>query len=238
MQAIILCGGLATRLGEAAKTVPKVLLEIAGKTVLEWQIRLLVEAGVTEAVLASGHLHDVLYGQVGDNYAGIRIRYAKEEKRLGTGGAIQNAMKQIGTSPFFVLNGDILLADFSLQEMLGRFDRGMAGVLLSVHVSDIRPYGEIVSDGDGKIQAFREKQSTRRAGYVNGGVYLFDRDIANAFPKGQENFSMERDVFPSVSNLYALQTDADWIDIGVPERLAYAREHFLFSRFGQVSLEL
>ena len=226
MQAIILCGGLATRLGETAKTVPKILLEIAGKTVLEWQIQLLKDAGVTGAVLASGHLHDALYARVGDNYAGIRIRYAKEEKRLGTGGAIQNAMQQIRTSPFFVLNGDILLAGFSLQEMLNCFREGMAGMLLSVHVPDIRPYGEIVSDGDGQIQAFREKQSTYRAGYVNGGVYLFDQSIADAFPKGQETFSMERDVFPSVSNLHTLRTDASWIDIGVPERLAYARKHF------------
>lgn len=226
MQAIILCGGLATRLGEAAKTVPKVLLEIAGETVLEWQIQLLKDAGVTEAVLASGHLHDVLYERVGDNYAGIRIRYAKEEKRLGTGGAIQNAMKQIDTSPFFVLNGDILFADFSLRDMLARFNEDMAGVLLSVHVPDIRPYGEIVSDSDGKIQAFREKQPIHRAGYINGGVYLFNETIADAFPKGQETFSMERDVFPSVSNLYALETDASWIDIGVPERLDYARKHF------------
>jgi NDP-sugar pyrophosphorylase family protein len=226
MQAIILCGGLATRLGEAAKTVPKVLLEIAGETVLEWQIQLLKDAGVTEAVLASGHLHDVLYARVGDNYTGIRIRYAKEEKRLGTGGAILNAMKQIDTSPFFVLNGDILFADFSLREMLARFNEDMAGVLLSVHVPDIRPYGEIVSDSDGKIQAFREKQPIHRAGYINGGVYLFNETIADAFPKGQETFSMERDVFPSVSNLYTLQTDASWIDIGVPERLAYARKNF------------
>ena len=226
MQAIILCGGLATRLGEAAKTVPKVLLKIAGKTVLEWQIRLLKDAGVTVVVLASGHLHDVLYEQVGDNYAGMHIRYAKEEKRLGTGGAIQNAMQQIDTSPFFVMNGDILLADFSLREMLDRFHQGMAGVLLSVHVPDIRPYGEIVSDCDGKIQAFREKQSTRCAGYINSGVYLFNRSIAEAFPSDRENFSMERDVFPYVSNLYALETDADWIDIGVPERLAHARAHF------------
>ena len=226
MQAIILCGGLATRLGEAAKTVPKILLEIAGKTVLEWQIQLLKDAGVTEAVLASGHLHDVLYERVGNNYAGIRIRYAKEEKRLGTGGAILNAMKQINTSPFFVLNGDILLADFSLQEMLDRFHQGMAGVLLSVHVPDIRPYGEIISDSDGKILAFREKQPTCSAGYINGGVYLFNETIVDAFPNGQEIFSMERDVFPFVSNLYALQTDVSWIDIGVPERLDYARKHF------------
>lgn len=226
MQAIILCGGLATRLGAAAKTVPKVLLEIAGKTVLEWQVQLLKDAGVTEAVLASGHLHDVLYTRVGDTYAGIRIRYAKEEKRLGTGGAIQNAMKQIDTSPFFVLNGDILLAAFSLREMLDRFHQGMTGLLLSVHVPDIRPYGEIVSDSDGKILAFREKQPTYRAGYVNGAVYLFDRSIAETFPNGQETFSMERDVFPFVSNLYAFQTDASWIDIGVPERLDYARKYF------------
>ena len=226
MQAIILCGGLATRLGETAKTLPKILLEIGGKTVLEWQIHLLTDAGVTEVVLASGHLHDVLYERVGEVCDGMRIRYAKEEKRLGTGGAIQNAMKQIDTSPFFVLNGDILLANFSLREMLAQFHEGVVGVLLSVHVPDIRPYGEIVSDSSGKIQAFREKQPTYRAGYVNGAIYLFDRSIANAFPKGQEVFSLERDVFPSISNLYALQTGADWVDIGVPERLAYAREHF------------
>ena len=226
MQAIILCGGLATRLGEAAKTVAKVLLEIAGKPVLAWQIQLLKDAGVTEVVLASGHLHDVLYEQVGHNYAGMCVRYAKEEKRLGTGGAIQNAMKQVNTSPFFVLNGDILLADFSLREMLDRFQQRMAGILLSVHVPDIRPYGEIVSDSNGKIQAFREKQPIYCAGYINGGVYLFDQSIADAFPRDQESFSMERDVFPSISNLYALQTEADWIDIGVPDRLAYAREHF------------
>ena len=227
MQAIILCGGLATRLGETAKTLPKILLEVAGKTVLEWQIRLLTEVGVTTVVLASGHLHNVLYKHVGNIYAGMRIRYAKEEKRLGTGGAIQNAMKQIETSPFFVLNGDILLANFSLREMLTRFDCGMAGVLLSVHVPDIRPYGEIVSDSEGKIQSFREKRPTHRAGYVNGAIYLFDRSITDTFPSNQETFSMEQDVFPYISNLYTLQTDGAWIDIGVPERLAYAREHFL-----------
>ena len=226
MQAIILCGGLATRLGETVKTLPKILLEIAGKTVLEWQIHLLKDAGVTEIVLASGHLHEVLYERVGEVYAGMPIRYAKEEKRLGTGGAIQNAMQQIETSPFFVLNGDILLANFSLREMLAQFRKGVAGVLLSVHVADIRPYGEIVADSEGKIQAFREKQPTCRPGYINGGIYLFDRSITDAFPKTQEVFSLERDVFPSVSHLWTLQTDADWIDIGVPERLAYAREHF------------
>ena len=227
MQAIVLCGGLATRLGDTTKTVPKVLLDIAGRTVLEWQIQLLKDANVQEVILASGHLHNVLYEHVGERYAGIRVRYAKEEKRLGTGGAIQNAMRCITTSPFFVLNGDVLLANFSPQRMLNNFYRDMTGLLLSIHVPDIRPYGEIVSDSDGRITAFREKQPTYRAGYINSGVYLFNQTIADAFPTEQDSFSIERDVFPNVRDLYTLQvSDADWIDIGVPERLAHARQHF------------
>ena len=226
MQAIILCGGLATRLGDAAKTVPKILLDIAGRPVLEWQIHLLKDANVQEVILASGHLHNVLYARVGQYYAGVKVQYAREKKRLGTGGAIQNAMRYITTSPFFVLNGDVLLADFSPQQMLSKFDRYMAGLLLSIRVPDIRPYGEIASDNQGRITAFREKQPTCRAGYINSGVYLFRQTIADAFPTEQDSFSIERDVFPYVRDLYTLQIDADWIDIGVPERLAYAREHF------------
>ena len=226
MQAIILCGGLATRLGETTKTIPKVLLDIADKTVLDWQLQLLKEAGVGEVILASGHLHNVLYERVGDYYDSVRIRYAKEEKRLGTGGAIQNAMRYITTSPFFVLNGDVLLANFSFREMLDRFHGDMTGLLLSVHVDDMRPYGEIVADIDGKILTFHEKQLAYSPGYINGGVYLFDETIAEAFPKDRDNFSVERDVFPYMSDLWTLHTDASWIDIGIPERLAYARQHF------------
>ena len=226
MQAIILCGGLATRLGDTTKTIPKILLDIAGRTVLEWQIQLLKETNVEEVILASGHLHDVLYERVGTFYTGVRVRYAKEEKRLGTGGAIQNAMRHVTTSPFFVLNGDVLLDNFSPQEMADRFDKGMAGLLLSIRVPDIRPYGEIVADSAGKITAFREKQSIYRAGYINGGVYLFNHTIAETFPRDQESFSIEKDVFPYVCDFYTLRSDADWIDIGVPERLEYARRHF------------
>lgn len=226
MQVIILCGGLATRLGNMTKKLPKILLEIGERTVLDWQLDLLKEVGIKEAILASGHLHETLYEHTGTYHQGMQIHYARENKKLGTGGAIANAMKYIHTSPFFVLNGDILLSDFSLQEMLRRFHEQMTGLLLSVRVEDMRPYGEIVSDSNGKITAFREKQSTCRAGYINGGVYLFNEKIAEAFPKQQAVFSIERDVFPSVPNLYALETDAHWIDIGVSERLAYARQHF------------
>ena len=226
MQAIILCGGLATRLSETTKTIPKILLNIGNRTVLDWQLQLLKGVGVEEVILASGHLHNVLYERVGGCRRGVRMRYAREENRLGTGGAIRNAMKQIKRSPFFVLNGDVLLTDFSLQKMLDRFHGDMMGLLLSVYVDDVRPYGQIVSDESGKIITFREKQSVDSAGYINGGVYLFDETIADAFPEDMEHFSIEQDVFPHVPNLWALRTEADWIDIGVPERLAYARRNF------------
>ena len=226
MQAIILCGGLATRLGNISKKCPKILLEVGGRALLDWQLDLLKQAGIKETTLASGHLHNTLYEHVGIYRDGMHIRYAKEEKKLGTGGAIANAMEYIHTFPFFVLNGDILLSDFSLQEMLRCFHEQMTGLLLSVRVDDIRPYGEIVSDSNGKITDFREKQSICRPGYINGGVYLFTQKIADAFPKQQEVFSIERDVFPFVPNLYALESDVSWIDIGVPERLTYARQHF------------
>ena len=226
MQAIILCGGLATRLGNISKKIPKILLEVRGRTVLNWQLNLLKEVGVKETVLASGHLHDNLYRNVGIYHNNMHIQYAREEKKLGTGGAIANAMKYIHSSPFFVLNGDVLLSNLSLQEMLERFHKQMMGLLLSVHVDDMRLYGEIVSDSDGKVTVFREKESVCRAGYINAGVYLFNHTIANTFPKHQDAFSIERDVFPSVPNLYTLKTEANWIDIGVPERLAYARQHF------------
>ena len=118
-------------------------------------------------------------------------------------------MQQIHTSPFFVLNGDVLLANFSLREMFKCFHQEMVGLLLSVWVDDIRPYGEIASDGIGKIQEFREKQPIRRPGYINGAVYIFNRTIAEAFPKNRDIFSIERDVFPNVSNLYTLRAVED-----------------------------
>ena len=82
------------------------------------------------------------------------------------------------------------------------------------------------SPADDKILTFREKQLTCSAGYINAGVYLFDETIAEVFPKDTDSFSIKTGCFPNVHGLYTLQADANWIDIGVSERLAYARQHF------------
>ncbi|MCE2402254.1 NTP transferase domain-containing protein [Candidatus Poribacteria bacterium] len=225
MQAIILCGGLSTRLGKTTAKLPKILLKIGENTVLEWQLTLLAEAGVNEVILASGHLHDVLYKQVGEKCAGVKIRYAKEDKPLGTGGAIQNAFRFVDDFPVFVLHGDILMKNISLTDMLSFLRPEMDGLLLGISVSDLTSYGEIVADAQGRISEFKEKQQTDRPGCANGAVFLFNRSIVNAFPE-KEVFSIERDVFPYLSQLYVHKVETEWIDIGVPERLEYARQHF------------
>ncbi len=225
MQAIILCGGLSTRLGKTTQTLPKVLLKIGERTVLEWQLELLSSAGVNEVILASGHLHDVLYTQVGEECAGLTIRYAKEDKPLGTGGAIKNAFSFVDDFPVFVLHGDILLKNISLSDMLTHLRPEMDGLLLGISVQDLTSYGEIVSNAQGRINEFREKQQVARPGCANAAIFLFNRAIINAFPK-QDVFSIERDVFPFLSQLYVHKVEAEWIDIGVPERLEYARKHF------------
>lgn len=225
MQAIILCGGLSTRLGRITENVPKILLEIGDCTVLDYQLRLLNEAGVDEVVLASGHLHDALHSEVGESRQGMRIHYAREEIRLGTGGAVNNAMQYVSSLRFFVLNGDILMKDFPLSNMSGNFRSEMDGLLLGVYTENISSYGEIVSDEGGRVTAFQEKQATKRSGYANGAIYLLSQSIRKYFPD-REVFSIEQDVFPHVPNLYVLNTKIDWIDIGEPERLEYARRHF------------
>ncbi len=226
MQAIILCGGLSTRLAKTTQTLPKVLLKIGKRTVLEWQLDLLSAAGVNEVILASGHLHDVLYAHVGEKFTDMTIRYAKENKRLGTGGAIKNALRFVENFPVFVLHGDILLKNIALSDMLTQLRPEMDGLLLGISVPDLTSYGEIVSDAQGRITEFREKQQAARPGCANAAVFLFNRSITQAFPK-KDVFSIEHDVFPFLSQLYVHIVDTEWIDIGVPERLEYARKHFV-----------
>ena len=232
MQAILLCGGLSTRLGNITKKTPKILLPIGNRLIIDYQINLLKTANVTEIVLASGHLHEVIFKHIGYQYKGLRVSYAKEDKRLGTGGAIKNAMNYITSEPFFTLNGDILAEGVNLYEMLNYHDEiehningKIDGLILSSFVEDIREFGEIVSGQNGRVLNFKEKQQKMKSGYINGGIYLFKQTIRNYFPE-QDVFSVEYDVFPSVSQLYAFQSQAELIDVGVPERLEYARQKF------------
>ena len=92
-------------------------------------------------------------------------------------------------------------------------------------MDDVRDFGEIISDQNSKILAFKEKPADQHSGYINGGIYLFNLSISEYFPD-QDTFSIERDVFPTVKQLYTYKSQANLIDVGVPERLESARQKY------------
>lgn len=227
MNAIILCGGLSTRLGEITKSIPKVLLDIKGRTVLEWQTDKLKKIGVTEVVLAAGHLNEVLFEKVGLHYNGVNFIYAIEQTRLGTGGAIKHAWEYVAdqTKPVIVLNGDVLTT-IDLVDMVFCLKLESDGLILGSKVPDAASYGTLAYDSDYHLKQFKEKEGLHQPGYINGGFYIFTPQAKKYFP-AEAAFSIEYDVFPKMKNLDVYESDRPWIDIGVPDRLAWAREHWV-----------
>ncbi|MFA6918506.1 MAG: sugar phosphate nucleotidyltransferase [Patescibacteria group bacterium] len=227
MNAIILCGGLSTRLGEITKDIPKSLLDIRGKAMLDWQLEKLNDLGVKEVVLAAGHLAEVLQQEVGNERGGLKIIYAIEPQRLGTGGAIKFAWDNYvpdNGEPTFVLNGDILAsADFAGMTKFLRPESD--GIILGAMVDDASTYGVLDFDENYHLKRFKEKEGIVEPGYINGGIYLFNDKFRNYFPDS-EVFSIEYDVFPNVKDLDVYKSDRPWIDIGKPDRLQWARNNW------------
>jgi D-glycero-alpha-D-manno-heptose 1-phosphate guanylyltransferase len=228
MNAIILCGGLSTRLGDITKTIPKILLEIGDKTVLDWQLDSLKRLGVTEVILAAGHLAKELYDTVGESYRGMTLIYSIEDKKLGTGGAIKHALSYVSESrkdmPTIVLNGDVLTT-IDLSDMASYLKPESDGIILGAYVDDVASYGTLEYTDQYELIAFKEKTGKHEPGYQNGGIYLMNSSFQNYFPH-MDSFSIEYDVFPFVKKLFVYESNKPWIDIGVPERLAWARENW------------
>ncbi|MCF6276838.1 MAG: NTP transferase domain-containing protein [Candidatus Magasanikbacteria bacterium] len=226
MNAIILCGGIGSRLGEIVKTTPKVLIKIGNKTVFDWQMEKFAKLGVEEVVLAAGHLSDVLRNHVGESWNGIKIIYAIEPTRLGTGGAIKFSMNYITkkNKPTWILNGDVLTTvDFA--DIYKNLKDDSDGIILGSKVENASSYGTLFYGDDKQIKEFKEKEGKKIVGFINGGVYLFNPQVSKYFPE-KDAFSVEYDMFPNMNNLHVYESEHPWIDIGVPERLAWANENW------------
>ncbi len=226
MNIIILCGGLSSRLGDITKSVPKILLDIGGKTVLDWQLDMVRSLGVTDIVFAAGHLSDVLHKTIGNERQGYTMVYAIESKKLGTGGAIKNALAHVARpqEPTLILNGDIL-AHIDIRDMVRSLRPDSEGIILGAKVDNASSYGTLEYDDQKHLLQFKEKEGIERPGYINGGIYLFTPLAQKHFPS-EDAFSIEYDVFPHMKDLDVYESDEPWIDVGVPERLAWAREHW------------
>lgn len=223
MEAIVLAGGLGTRLSGVVPDLPKPLAPVAGRPFLSFVLDALDAGGFGAVVLAVGHRADAIRDCYGDRHGAMRLAYSVETEPLGTGGAINLALQHTSGADVFVLNGDTFVQlDFSAM-CAAHADGGERLTIAAQAVADAGRYGTLDVRGD-HVHAFVEKGRGGPA-LINAGVYLLRRDLLGADP-GSRAFSFETDFLmprAAVIRPRAFRTDGLFIDIGVPEDYARAQ---------------
>lgn len=219
MQAILLAGGLGTRLRSVVNDRPKPMALIDEKPFMEYVIHELTKFGVDEIIFAIGYKGSMVeeYFQDGSGF-GVRVFYAYEETLLGTAGAIKNAAKFASGQEILVLNADTFYQlDYArLVKMRQEQDLDMAMVLRQV--PDVSRYGRARLE-EGRLVSFNEKTTEAISGTINGGVYLMKTSLIDEIPEGK--VSLENDMIPlwlkNGKRLGGMVNDGYFIDIGIPE---------------------
>jgi D-glycero-alpha-D-manno-heptose 1-phosphate guanylyltransferase len=223
-EAIVLAGGLGTRLRSVLPGIPKCMAPIHGKPFLEYVFEYLINQGIRKVILSVAYRKDQIISYFDDRYCPLKIEYAIENQPLGTGGAVKLALDYCNQDDVFVLNGDTYFIP-DLQSIEKLHFQSKADITIAVkQLPKTGRYGLVQTDMDGRITDFRKRDSLAGSGWINGGIYLLKKKIFDDFPKGK--FSLEKDVFKencSRFKMKAFQTDADFLDIGIPEDYAKAQ---------------
>ena len=223
MEAIILAGGLGTRLAAKLSGIPKAMAPVAGRPFLHILLAQLRRAGCSRVLLSVGHLHQVIQDCFGASFRGMRLDYVIENSPLGTGGAIRLALSEVAEESALVLNGDTFLeADYAA---MFRFHAAQAASLTIAvtHQPDIARYGGVLLQ-EKRVVGFQEKGRSG-PGWINAGAYIVEKNLQwpQALP---EKFSFEIDfLVPRIGRLApaAYEVDGFFLDIGIPEDLARAQ---------------
>ncbi|MBE7718214.1 MAG: nucleotidyltransferase [Lacrimispora celerecrescens] len=219
MQAILLAGGLGTRLRSVVSDRPKPMALIGDKPFMEYVVAELIRNGVKSIIFAVGYKGSMVeeYFKDGSKW-GIHVSYAYEEELLGTAGAIKNAGAKVTEDQFLVLNADTFYRiDYSRLTSIGK-ERGLDMALVLREVPDVSRYGQAVLE-DGWLKTFNEKTDEKRRGTINGGIYYLKRELLDEIPQGK--VSLEQDMIPKWlsegKKLGGFVSDGYFIDIGIPE---------------------
>jgi len=221
-QALILAGGEGTRLRPLTHNIPKPLVPVLNRPFLEYTLAHLRRHGVTEVVLALGHMADQIKAHFGDGTGfGVRIAYSLEPSPLGTAGAVKQAQALLGKR-FFVFNGDVYMElDLTAMAASHRGSEALASIAL-ITVRDPSRYGVVETARTGKVRRFLEKPAPglTRARTINAGCYILEREALDSVPAGQP-FMFERDLFPSLLargvSIYGYRARGYWVDMGTPQ---------------------
>jgi mannose-1-phosphate guanylyltransferase len=236
VKAVVLVGGEGTRLRPLTLSTPKQMLPVVEVPMIERVLAHLAAHGVDEAVLALGYRPDAFLSLFPGNRAGdLRLQYAVESEPLGTAGAIRFAAVAAGIDETFVaVNGDVLtdLDVTGLVEFHGR--HGAEATIALANVPDPSAYGVVSTDADGRVAAFIEKPPPGEfvSGAVNAGTYVLEPSVLDRIPDGRA-VSIEREVFPHMAEagtLFAMVSEAYWIDTGTPAQYLQAQLDLLGGR--------
>ncbi len=227
MQAVLLAGGLGTRLRSVVSDRPKPMALVDGKPFLYYLVEQLKKNGVTDMIFAVGYKGSMIEEYFGDGGDfGIRVLYSYEEEQLGTAGAIKNAMQYIDDEYFYVLNADTFYSIEYDSLVTLQKNSGAKMCLVLRRVEDRTRYGIVTVEGS-RITGFNEKSDEEGEGLINGGVYLMNKSLLEEIPDGK--CSLENEMIPMwLSKGYCLSAyvnDGYFIDIGIPE------DYFRFQKY-------
>jgi D-glycero-alpha-D-manno-heptose 1-phosphate guanylyltransferase len=227
-EAVILAGGLGTRLRDVVSDIPKSMAPVNNKPFLAYLMDYLLKNGIKRVVLSVGYMHEKILKCFHNNYKGIELIYSMESEPLGTGGAVALAMKSVISDEVLILNGDTLF-DVDLKGFYDFYIKKHADILLALRFAeDASRYGSVFCDDTGRITAFREKETIPVPGLINGGIYLMKKNYLNLFQLSAK-FSLEKDCYAKCckeSYIYGYVTDDYFLDIGIPGDYNKAQNEF------------
>lgn len=227
-EAIILAGGMGTRLKPLIHDVPKSMAPVNGRPFLEYQLDYIDRWGISRVVLSVGYKKELIRDHFGEQYKSVKLEYAIEEEPLGTGGAILNALRMINSHAVYVFNGDTYF-DVNLQRLEDFRHIKESDACISLRFeNDTSRYGKVEFDNNNRIISYQEKGESQGEGYINGGVYLIRKDYLLNFGL-PERFSIEKDFFQRyyhTEEFYGLRCFSYFRDIGIPEDYQKAQDEF------------
>lgn len=227
-EAMILAGGLGSRLRPIVADRPKSMANVAGRPFILFLLDQLLRYKFRRAILCVGHMGECLRPQLGDRYGSMDLVYSVERSALGTGGALRHAMHLVGESSVLAMNGDSY-CDIDLRELGAMHRKFRAAATLAVlEMSSRQLVGGVALDPSGRITAFENRVFDDKAGLINAGLYMLSRELLERIPSACI-VSLESEVFPALAErreLFGWQVAGRFIDIGTPESYGAAQNFF------------
>lgn len=231
LKAVILVGGLGTRLRPIIGEFPKPMVEIGGKPFLERLLCFLKKQCIKDIIFCVGYKNEIIKDFFKDGSKwDIKISYAIEEELLGTGGAIKNAAKYISNcDTILILNGDSFI-NFDLDQFLDfHIQKKSAFSILVTKSKEKGRFANILLDKNSKLTLYKEKEEIQnKNNFISAGIYLIDKKILNFIPNNKV-FSLEYDLMPDLMSqnidIYGYKSKNELIDIGTPQSLDYFKKN-------------